>query len=92
MDRQSQAFREMPIGEQIGDIELGAWSEAEYPAIENLDDIKLPGDYEDDLWDLGRERPKTLTEARSALLERIIDPEAPDGDEVIGAYDDLEDD
>lgn len=91
-DKQSKAFRELPLNEQIMDIELGAHAEIEHPPITDLEDLKLPEDYEDDNWDEGRETPKTVEEARGMLLERILNPNAPDGDEVIGAYDELEDD
>lgn len=86
MDRQSAVYRQLPINEHAQDIELGAWSEAEHPPATSLDGLVLPEDYEEAEWDRGRERPKTLEEARGALLERILNRRAPDGDESAGAY------
>jgi len=87
MDRQSRAYREMPINEHAQDIELGAWAVAEFGPAQSLIGIKLPNQYDEERWDEGRERPKTLEEARGVLLDRVVNPEAPDGDEVMFAYD-----
>ncbi|MFC5992963.1 hypothetical protein ACFQE5_01910 [Pseudonocardia hispaniensis] len=91
LDAQSRAYREMDAVERYGDIELGAHAEAEHEPATSLDGIRLPEDYEAELWDAGREQPKTPDAAREALAARIADPTAPDGPESVGAYDDLED-
>lgn len=88
-DSQGRAFREMEPLDRYGDIELGAHAEAEHPPATSLDGIKLPDEYEAELWDAGRETPKTLDEARQALASRIADPAAPDDESVRGAYDSL---
>jgi hypothetical protein len=87
LDAQSRAYREMYPHERYGDIELAAHAEAEHAPATSLDGIRLPDDYEAELWDAGREGPKTVDEARDALAARIADPNAPDSDEVAGAYD-----
>lgn len=89
-DNHGRAFREMEALDRYGDIELGAHAEAEHPAATSLDGIKLPDDYEAELWDAGRGEPKTLDEAREALAARIADPAAPDDESVRGAYDNVE--
>lgn len=86
MDRQGVAFRFATEVEWAG-VDL-----AECELYEDGDErpIKTVGEWEVEQWDSGRERPKSLAEAKDALAARIADPHAPDGAEVIGAYDDLE--
>jgi hypothetical protein len=90
-DAQSRAYREMEAWERYGNIELPAHAEREHPPLVDLSEIRLPDDYEADLWDAGRERPKTVAEAQEALTARIADPAAPDDPETAGAYDGLDD-
>ena len=93
-DAHGRAFREMEGVERYLDIELGAHSSAEHASPADLDDlleeIKLPHVYEAEMWDAGRESPKTGDEARAALARRIADRAAPDGPEAKGVYDDFE--
>jgi hypothetical protein len=95
LDRQSAAFREMHASERVSDEELAAYAERIHPAptsvLALLDELALPEDYEAQQWDVGRGAPKTVTEAKSALRERISDPYAPDETSVAGAYDGLHD-
>lgn len=87
MDRQSEAFRHSTPED---------WSTAadrsgcvRFTPDDGIP-IRSPEEWEAVEWDRGREAPKTVEEARAALEARIADPHAPDGDEVAGAYDDLE--
>lgn len=87
MDRQSAAFRESGPED---------WSSAadqsgcvRYSPDDNTP-VRSPEEWEAANWDTGCEAPKTIDEARAALAARIADSHAPDGDEVAGAYDDLE--
>lgn len=98
-DRQSRAFRDARPEDRVLDDDLLAFAEAvHHPPADGLPlgdliaEIKLPQAWEAENWDAGREGPKSVAEAREALAARIADPLAPDGDEVAGAYDDLEDD
>jgi len=88
LDRQSLAFRENDV--HVPDDQLADLAEAIHPAATSLAGIRLPADHEAEDWDAERTGPKTLTEARVQLAERIADPAAPDGHEVAGAYDDLD--
>lgn len=86
MDRQSQAFRECPDRyTRTVDYSDAVWHEP----ITDLSGIRLPDQYEAAVWDRTRGTPKTVEEARQALLARIDDPAAPDGDDERSAYDDL---
>lgn len=89
-DAQSRAFREAtPEDSWDGNIStlLLDFGATQHRPIEDVRDIRLPDQFESDSWDTGRERPKSLTEAKEALLARINDPHAPDGEESRGAYD-----
>jgi hypothetical protein len=89
-DRQSRAFREAEPGDRWdGDI-LGLGARVHMPA-DSLDRLALPEHYETGRgWDQHRQPPKTLSEARAQLAERIADPGAPDSEDDAGAYDDLD--
>jgi hypothetical protein len=87
LDAQSRAYREMYPHERYGDIELAAHAEAEHGAATSLDGIRLPDDWEADLWDAGRGTAKTVEEARAALAARIADLTAPDDETTATAYD-----
>lgn len=89
-DAHGRLYREMFPHERYSDMELPAHAEQAHPAAASLDGIRLPDDYEADMWDVGRGEPKTVDEARAALAARIADPNAPDGDEAAGAYDNEE--
>lgn len=88
LDRQSQAFRSNAA--TVPDDLLHAQAEAVHAPLgtsATAVPLRLPEDYEAEQWDAGRDGPKSLDEARVALAARIADPDAPDGDEVRGAYD-----
>lgn len=55
----------------------------------DTDGIKSPQEWAG--WDSERQQPKTVEEAQVALKARILDDRAPDGAEVGGIYDGLED-
>lgn len=83
MDRQSQAFRGA-TEEDVIDLDNAKI----LPPIQSLSEISLPEDFEHTEWDQNKETPKTLEEARTALLDRIVDPHAPDDESQANAYDD----
>lgn len=92
MDRQDEAFLKMkPEDAWDGTLRNLPGSVYHEPLRDNeqLTQIKLPEEWEDENWDEGRERPKTVEEAKDALAERIDDPQAPDGEESRNAYDEL---
>jgi len=51
--------------------------------------IKSPEEWDADGWDLLRTAPYTPAQARTALLDRIVLPDAPDGEAERTAYDHL---
>jgi hypothetical protein len=85
MDRQSEAFRNATDEDhwsgQVTD------DDTVHQELRSLSDITLPDDYDDDEWDTDKDGPKSLEEARTALDERIENPEAPDDEIDRGAYD-----
>ena len=87
-DAQSRAFRENP--RPTPDEELRLHAEAVHRSGSHRG-VMLPEDWEALHWDSERSTPKTIDEARTALNARIFDPLAPDGREVLGAYDELGD-
>jgi len=91
MDAQSAAFREAGPADRVRDHDIHHHAEAQHAPLGDLGEIQLPEDYEAGRWDAGRVGPKSLDDARAQLAARIDDPSAPDGAEVAGAYDDLED-
>lgn len=86
MDRQSAAYRHATEADWAG-VNL---AECEVYPDGDERPIRTPEDHEADNWDADREGPKSLAEAQAALAGRIANPSAPDGDEVVGVYDDLE--
>lgn len=94
MDPQSRAFREATAGDCWDGnlVELLRAGGEYHEAVTDTAQIRLPEDYEAGAgWDAGRERPKTVVEAREALAARIADPRAPDTEDEAGSYDDLGD-
>ena len=92
-DRQSRAFREAgPADRWDGDlesIELGP-AQVHLPA-DSVAFLALPDHYEHGRgWDVHRQPPKGVEEARAVLADRIADPGAPDSEAEAGAYDDLD--
>lgn len=96
LDPQSRAFREAtPDDCWDGDlVALLAESDGVYhEPISDPRQVYLPEYYEaGEGWDMSREAPKTVAEAREALAARIADPHAPDTEADAGAYDDLDED
>lgn len=95
-DRQSAAYREHDGSLHVADADLARHAEAVHAPLgtsvtRDAAPIRLPEHYEHEQWDAGREGPKSHAEARRMLAERIDDPQAPDGPEVAGAYDDTDD-
>lgn len=88
LDRQSLAFRDNP--HPTADEDLDMLAERVHRPLTSIGRLLLPDDWEAVHWDSGRIEPKTLEEAQHALAERIADPHAPDGPEVVGAYDGLD--
>lgn len=86
MDRQSEAYRLASEADWAG-VNL-----AEADIYDDGDErpIRTPEEFESAEWDSGRESPKTIEEAREALVNRIADPNAPDDETDAHAYDDLE--
>lgn len=90
MDRQSEAFRHATDADQWdGQLETLDFELVHGP-ISDVTQIYGPEYFEQsddrDGWDIGREGPKDVREAQVALDDRIADPEAPDGDDVVLAY------
>jgi hypothetical protein len=86
MDTQSAAYRHATEADWAGvDVD-------ECDVFPDGDErpIMTPEIYEANNWDDGREGPKTLDDAKAALLARIADPTAPDDESAAGAYDDLD--
>lgn len=83
MDRQSAAYRHATEADWAG-VNL---AECEVYSDGDERPIRTPEEFEADVWDAGREGPKTLVEAQAALAARIADPTAPDDESVAGAYD-----
>lgn len=92
MDPQSRAFREAAEDDSWDGnlVELLGDGGRYHEAITDVSQVRLPDDYEANGWDTGRGSPKTISEAREALLARIADPAAPDTEDDAGAYDDLD--
>jgi hypothetical protein len=91
-DPQSRAFRDASDADYWRDDidSLVQLEGAVYHApISDISQIRLPADYEAKEWDKGRDKPKSVTEARDALAHRIPDSSAPDTDAEAAAYDDL---
>lgn len=84
MDRQSEAFRLSTEADWFG-VDL---STAEVYEDGDERPIKTPEEWHG--WDADRQPPKTIEEAKAALLDRIADPYAPDDESHAHAYDDLE--
>jgi hypothetical protein len=89
MDRQSAAFREARRSDRVSDRKLSKHLELTHAPLVDPAELKTPDDYEAEQWDSEATGPKTLDEARAALVARIADPKAPDGPEVAGAYEHL---
>jgi hypothetical protein len=93
-DPQSKAFREATAEDHWTD-DISALIEehgAKYhEPVADISEIRSPEDYESDEWDVDREPPKSLEDAKASLAARISNPEAPDVDEDINAYDELKD-
>lgn len=95
MDPQSRAFREATEDDSWDGnlVELLGDGGRYHEAITDVSQVRLPDGYETGSgWDAGRGSPKTISEAREALLARIADPGAPDTEDDAGAYDDLDGD
>lgn len=89
IDPQSAAFRQATdIDRWDGDLPalVAQHGATVHEPIEGVAQIRLPEDYESDGWDVGRETPKTVEQAREALAVRIADPSAPDTAREITAY------
>lgn len=88
-DPQSRAFREATDADHWDDDvnalirDYGATYDEE---VTSIDDVPGPEYYETMGWDTDRDGPKTVAEAREALLARIEDPRAPDTEAEAGAY------
>jgi hypothetical protein len=89
-DPQSRAFREATEADHWDD-DVNALIEQEgavyHDEATSVDEVPGPDSYEADGWDVDRDGPKTIGEARVALADRIANPEAPDTDAEAGAYD-----
>lgn len=85
-DRQSLAYRQATDAD-VWDGDLQAVGARVHEPIRDLTRIRLPDDYEQDHWDTDRTSPKSVEEAREALVARIADPHAPDSEAEASAYD-----
>lgn len=88
-DAQSRAFRDAGPSDRVPDEELHTWAERVHEPIQSATDVRQRVHWFG--WDAARTRPKTVQEAREVLQGRISVRRAPDGPEVIGAYDALPD-
>lgn len=86
MDRQGEAYRLATEAEWAG-VNL---TECDVYLDGDERPIRTPEYHEAHYWDRGREGPKTLAQAKEALVSRIADPYAPDDETMAHAYDDLE--
>jgi hypothetical protein len=89
-DPQSRAYREAGPADHWDD-DVNALIEQHGAVVHDeatvIDDVRGPDSYETDGWDIDRDGPKTIGEAREALAARIADPSAPDTEAEAGAYD-----
>lgn len=83
MDRQSEAYR---LASEANWASVGSRRCAVYVDGDERP-IRTPQEWDADGWDDDRTRPKTVAEAREALMARIADPYAPDDETVAHAYD-----
>lgn len=88
-DAQAEAFREASPDELTTDDEIAAMLASGELVDTTRHPIVTPDEWENRHWDAERSAPKTLDEARSALLARVEDPSAPDTDATV--YDGLPD-
>lgn len=84
MDRQADAYRLSDARDWADDTDLCDVYRDTDPRP-----IRTPAEWEAGGWDAGRDTPKTLTEAKAALLLRVANPDAPDTPADLGAYDHL---
>jgi hypothetical protein len=89
-DAQTRAFTDATPEELVSDGAQALLADSlRHPASDNPY-VHSPADWDAAGWDDEREGPGTLEHAKAALAARIADPAAPDGPEVAGAYDQLE--
>jgi len=79
-DPQSTAYREATEADWVDDRALAAMVARGELADTTGAPVVDVDEYEAASWDSGRERAKTLAEARAALRARVADPAAPDAD------------
>jgi hypothetical protein len=90
-DAQRRAFAEAPLEDLTDNAELMELAECVHdPADPDAAPIRTPEEWNEQGWDRGRFRPKSVSTAQALLAGRIADPQAPDGPETAGAYDQLE--
>lgn len=89
-DPQSRAYREATDADHWnGDVNALIEQEGAVYHDEATSIAQLPGPdaYEADGWDIDRDGPKTIEQARETLAARIADPTAPDTENEAHAYD-----
>ena len=84
-DPQRLAFADASESDWDREPELLQYATVHLPGDPDAPPIRTPEEWEG--WDTDRQPPKTVAEAQSALAGRIADPDAPDTEDVAGAYD-----
>jgi hypothetical protein len=77
-DAQHRAFSEASISDWARSAALLEDAVVHEPGDPDAEPIRTPEEWNEAGWDSERQRPKNAGESTTALLGRLLDPEAPD--------------